>query len=182
MSGSASGWVNDDDRGIYTLHGTRYDRKVDSQAKFALSHHVHSFDSLIKQGVTSLRLHTTAIGMTTSVTADQWQTNEYFQSTWVLPHGLVTMAVFRVSPAAMTSVNSVTKSEVEEDVISQRCLNSMYATHFGMIPQYIQGINMIPQALSSSLIRSPKSGEPMFRNMGCCCSPINIESAVGYVL
>jgi endo-1,3(4)-beta-glucanase len=34
-----------------------------------------------------------------------------------------------------------------------------HATYFGMNPEYIQGIHMIPQNPSSSLIRSPNFGK-----------------------
>jgi endo-1,3(4)-beta-glucanase len=41
-----------------------------------------------------------------------------------------------------------------------------HATYFGMNPEYIQGIHMIPQNPSSSLIRSPDFGMCLFPHLG----------------
>jgi endo-1,3(4)-beta-glucanase len=101
--------------------------------RFALPHHVNSFDPSTAQAVSPIHLQTTTKGMATGVTADEWHMNEPLPidmgfAPWVSGRGTLN----KLSPAAIAAVVNAAKSEVEQDVNSQCCLSSMYFSGKGL--------------------------------------------------
>ncbi|KAI4139864.1 MAG: hypothetical protein LQ341_004055 [Variospora aurantia] len=99
---------------------------------FALPHHVESFAGPTPFGKTDLRLQTTTKGVATAVSADEWTLVEaslpvdmgFAPWNGSLPQG--SRSAKTLSPAAISTINSVVASEIRQDMDNQTNLDSMY--------------------------------------------------------
>lgn len=99
---------------------------------FALPHHVESFAGPTPFGKTDLRLQTTTKGVATAVSADAWTLVEaslpvdmgFAPWNGSLPQG--SRSAKTLSPAAISTINSVVASEIRQDMDNQTNLDSMY--------------------------------------------------------
>jgi endo-1,3(4)-beta-glucanase len=101
--------------------------------RFALQHHVNSFDQSTAQGVTPAHLQTTTKGMATGVIADRWCMVENLPvnlsfAPWTRERGTAS----NLSPRAVTAVVNAARSEAEQDFNAQCCLDSMYFSGKGL--------------------------------------------------
>lgn len=100
---------------------------------YALTHHVSSFTRTTAPHVTPMRLNTTTKGMAVGVLTDNWQVNEQLPidmgfTPW-LPNKRMSP---QLSPAAAVAVIQAGKIEVEQDVLAQCNLDSMYFSGKGL--------------------------------------------------
>lgn len=99
---------------------------------FALPHHVESFAGPTPFAKTSLRLQTTTKGVSTGVVADRWTLVEanlpidmaFAPWNGSLPQG--SRSARTLSPAAVSIINTVAASEIQQDMNNQTNLDSMY--------------------------------------------------------
>ncbi|KZF24885.1 glycoside hydrolase family 81 protein [Xylona heveae TC161] len=123
VSGSVSGSV-----GSYSLSWTKAGKTSNTLLMFALPHHVQSFSSGTKSGVTGIQLQTTTKGIATAVVADSWTLTESSLPTDMgfAPWSPSLRSVTSLSAAAIQLIQSVGASEVSQDMNAQTNLNSMY--------------------------------------------------------
>ncbi|KAF2400691.1 endo-1,3-beta-glucanase Engl1 [Trichodelitschia bisporula] len=122
VSGTANGA-----QGTYSFSWTKggLDRPL---LMFALPHHVASFDGAAARGVTSLKLQTTTKGVATGVVGDRWGMEEGLP----VSMGFGPAGVLRLAGAGREAVIRAARSEVEQEVHPQCCLDSMYFSGKGL--------------------------------------------------
>jgi endo-1,3(4)-beta-glucanase len=100
---------------------------------YALSHHVSAFTRTTAPHVTPMELQTTTKGMAVGVLADNWQVTQELPSDMSFTPWLPNKRLpARLSATATKGVIEAGKLEVEQDVIGQCNLDSMYFSGKGL--------------------------------------------------
>ncbi|RDW94609.1 glycoside hydrolase family 81 protein [Coleophoma crateriformis] len=124
LSGSASGTT-----GTYSLSFSKAGFGS-TLLMFALPHHIQSFSASGTNSVTtltSLQLNTTTKGIATGVIADTWTFTENLPTSMgFAPWSPSSGSQSALSSATISTILSVAKSEVSQNMTSQTDLNSMY--------------------------------------------------------
>ena len=134
-SASISGYANGSSAS-YILKWRKGGQHADKTTllMFALPHHLESFDSSTRAGITSLQLQTTVKGLSTGVVADSWMLVENNMpvdmgfAPW-RPDGL---GYGTLSSAAIEAVQPIAAGEVSQNMSAQTNLDSMYYSGKGM--------------------------------------------------
>ncbi|KAI9890343.1 MAG: hypothetical protein M1814_004253 [Vezdaea aestivalis] len=131
VSGTAKGVT-----GTYSLNWGKAG-VADSNRKlimFALPHHVQSFDSATAGLKTAIQLQTTTKGMATGVVGDAWNMTESNLATDMdfAPWSPTLKSQSSLSASAIAAINSVSTSEVSQDMNAQTNLDSMYFSGKGL--------------------------------------------------
>ncbi|KIV99369.1 uncharacterized protein PV09_08914 [Verruconis gallopava] len=100
---------------------------------YALDHHVSSFTRTTATHVTPMRLRTTTKGMATAVLSDVWQMKEQLPVDMGFSPWLPTKELpIHLSPLAAAAVVEAGRSEIDQDVVGQCNLDSMYFSGKGL--------------------------------------------------
>jgi len=101
---------------------------------FALPHHIASMDQSASASSTGLRLMTTTKGMAVGVLADRWTMVESNLPVGMsfAPFDSSGRSIASLSSAAISAINSIADSEINQDYNSQCCLDSMYFSGKGL--------------------------------------------------
>ena len=128
ISGSVSGTA-----GSYTLAWKKAGVNTSTVplVMFALPHHVQSFDQSTAQAKAALQLQTTTKGVATAVLKDSWTMVENNMpiamdfAPWKVASPY-TAQPLQISARAIDIINSVSASEISQDMNGQTSLDSMY--------------------------------------------------------
>jgi endo-1,3(4)-beta-glucanase len=100
---------------------------------FALPHHVDAFDLATSRLITPIKLDTTTKGKAQGLLADQWtMVEKLYTDMGFEPYSVVNGPITNLSDAARTIISKVGAAEIEQDVMSQCCLDSMYFSGKGL--------------------------------------------------
>jgi endo-1,3(4)-beta-glucanase len=94
---------------------------------FALPHHVESFASETAACITPIRMRAITKGTMSGVLSDYWVLLEQLPAALTFaPYSLQHGSVTALSDSVKSFINKIAAQEIQQDVIGQCCLNSMY--------------------------------------------------------
>ena len=123
VSGSARG--NDGQYSLSWSKGGHHDSKL---LIFALPHHVASFDSTTRAGMTGFKLATTTKGMATAVIADSWTMHEPDLPITMdfPPYDIDRGSIQTLSKSAQAAIHKIAMQEAADDLNALKNEASMY--------------------------------------------------------
>jgi endo-1,3(4)-beta-glucanase len=94
---------------------------------FALPHHVESFANETAACITPIRMRAITKGMMSGVLSDYWVLLEQLPANLTFaPYSLQHGSITTLSDSVKSFINKIAAQEIQQDVIGQCCLNSMY--------------------------------------------------------